>query len=45
MLKSISVFEQLFKDKNYEEQIDMKNTPAEELYTKVKKCNDDIEVK
>lgn len=45
MLRSLQIFEQLFLNRNYDEEGEVKSLAAEELYKKVKKCQDDIDVK
>ncbi|CAD8051624.1 unnamed protein product [Paramecium primaurelia] len=45
MHRSLQIFDQLFLNRNYDEEGEVKSLAAEELYKKVKKCQDDIDVK
>ncbi|CAD8147938.1 unnamed protein product [Paramecium pentaurelia] len=45
MHRSLQIFDQLFLSRNYDEEGEVKSLAAEELYKKVKKCQDDIDVK
>ncbi|CAD8054811.1 unnamed protein product [Paramecium primaurelia] len=45
MYRSLQIFDQLFLNRNYDEEGEVKSLAAEELYKKVKKCQDDIDVK
>ncbi|CAD8069348.1 unnamed protein product [Paramecium sonneborni] len=45
MHRSLQIFDQLFLNRNYDEEGEVKSLAAEELYKKVKKCSDDIDVK
>ncbi|CAD8062163.1 unnamed protein product [Paramecium sonneborni] len=45
MHRSLQIFDQLFLNRNYDEEGEVKSLAAEELYKRVKKCSDDIDVK
>ncbi|CAD8147879.1 unnamed protein product [Paramecium octaurelia] len=45
MHRSLQIFDQLFLNRNYDEEGEVKSLAAEELYKKVKRCQDDIDVK